>query len=50
MKIFTQVSLGSIDTQGDTYKRDNKYEVVRVNIENSAQINEGDLLFVIKPV
>ena len=50
MKIFTQVSLGSIDAQGDTYKRDNKYEVVRVNIENSAQINEGDLLFVIKPV
>jgi pyruvate carboxylase len=50
MKIFTQVSLGSIDAPGDTYKRDNKYEVVRVNIENSAQINEGDLLFVIKPV
>jgi acetyl/propionyl-CoA carboxylase alpha subunit len=49
MKIFTQVSLASINAQGGVYQLDKKYEIVHVNLGAGAQVNEGDLMFVIKP-
>jgi acetyl/propionyl-CoA carboxylase alpha subunit len=49
MKIFTQVSLASINARGNAYQLDSKYEIVRINLGAGAQVNEGDLMFVIKP-
>jgi len=50
MKIFTQLSLSSINAGSDIYQSDIKYEVVRINQSPGTQINAGDLVFVIKPL
>jgi acetyl/propionyl-CoA carboxylase alpha subunit len=50
MKIFTQLSLSSINAGSDTYNNDIKHEVVRINQAPESQINAGDLVFVIKPL
>jgi len=50
MKLFTHISLSSVPGSGETFTAENEYEVVRVNQANNAQVNAGDLLFVVKPV
>ena len=50
MKLFTHISLSSVPGSGEIFTADNEYEVVRVNQSNGAQVNAGDLLFVVKPV
>ena len=51
MKIFSPVSLQSFVNDGaEVYPSDKKYEITRINHSNGQQVNEGDLLFVIKPV
>ena len=50
MKLFRPVSLSSIDSGGDLYPRDARYEVMRVNAANGQVVNQGDLLFVVRPV
>ncbi len=50
MKLFTHISLSSVPGSGEIFTADNEYEVVRVNQNNGAQVNAGDLLFVVKPI
>ena len=50
MKLFTHISLSSVPGSGEIFTAENNYEVVRVNQANGAQVNAGDLLFVVKPV
>lgn len=50
MKLFTQISLTSVRGAGELFESGKQYEIVRVNQANSAQVNAGDLLFVVKPV
>jgi len=50
MKLFTHISLSSVPGSGEIFTAENEYEVVRVNQANNAQVNSGDLLFVVKPV
>ncbi len=47
--MFTSVTLSSFNGSAEVYQEDRKYKVVRVNQVNGAQVNAGDLLFVIKP-
>lgn len=50
MKLFTHISLSSVPGSGEIFTAENEYEIVRVNQANNAQVNAGDLLFVVKPV
>lgn len=50
MKLFTHISLSSVMGSGELFTADHEYEIVRVNQANNAQVNGGDLLFVVKPV
>lgn len=50
MKLFTHISLSSVAGSGELFTADRDYEVVRVNQANNAQVNSGDLLFVVKPI
>ena len=50
MKLFRPVSLSTIDAGGELFDRDARYEVMRVNASNGQVVNEGDLLFVVRPV
>jgi len=51
MKIFSVITLKSFTNDGiEIYPSDQAYEITRINITNGQQVNEGDLLFVIKPV
>ena len=51
MKMFSPVTLNSFSTDtGELYLSDQKYRVTRINLNSGQQVNEGDLLFVIKPV
>ena len=50
MKMFTSISLESFNGADIVYSPDRNYQVVRVNQANGAQVNAGDLLFVVKPV
>ena len=49
MKLFTQISLSSVKGANEVFTSDKNYKVVRVNRANGAQVNAGDLLFVVKP-
>jgi|MEHZ01.5.fsa_nt_MEHZ011457229.1_10 acetyl/propionyl-CoA carboxylase alpha subunit/acetyl-CoA carboxylase beta subunit len=49
MKLFSQISLSSVTGAGELFQADQNYEVVRLNQANGAQINAGDLLFVVRP-
>lgn len=50
MKMFTSVSLASLNGgDQELYPAKKQYRVVRVNQVNGAQVNAGDLLFVVKP-
>jgi acetyl/propionyl-CoA carboxylase alpha subunit len=51
MKMFTPMSLNSFSSEdGELYSSDQKYQVTRVNLTTGQQVNEGDLLFVVKPM
>jgi len=50
MKLFTHISLSSVPGSGEIFTAENEYEVVRVNQSNGAQVNSGDLLFVVRPI
>jgi acetyl/propionyl-CoA carboxylase alpha subunit len=50
MKIFTPLTLGDFNGDSELYPANAAYEVTRVNMSNGQQVNEGDLLFVVKPV
>jgi acetyl/propionyl-CoA carboxylase alpha subunit/acetyl-CoA carboxylase beta subunit len=50
MKLFSQISLSSCHGAGEVFEAGKTYEVVRVNQGGGAQVNTGDLLFVVKPV
>ena len=51
MKMFTPVNLNTFSgDDGEIYPGDSRYEITRINITTGQQVNEGDLLFVIKPV
>jgi acetyl/propionyl-CoA carboxylase alpha subunit len=50
MKLFTQISLSSVPGSGELFEAEQEYEIVRVNQANNAQINSGDLLFIVQPV
>jgi acetyl/propionyl-CoA carboxylase alpha subunit/acetyl-CoA carboxylase beta subunit len=50
MKLFTHISLSSVPGSGEVFTAENQYEVMRVNQANNAQVNSGDLLFVVRPV
>ena len=49
MKLFSQISLSSVTGAGELFEGDKNYEVVRLNQANGAQVNAGDLLFVVRP-
>jgi acetyl/propionyl-CoA carboxylase alpha subunit len=50
MKMFTPVNLNTFSgDDGELYAGDGRYEITRINITTGQQVNEGDLLFVIKP-
>jgi acetyl/propionyl-CoA carboxylase alpha subunit len=50
MKLFTNISLSSVQGAGELFESDKTYEIVRINQSNTAQVNAGDLLFVVRPV
>ena len=51
MKMFTPVNLNSFSSEeGEVYSATGRYEITRINIASGQQVNEGDLLFVIKPM
>lgn len=51
MKMFTPMSLNTFSSDdGELYTSKQKYKVTRVNLTSGQQVNEGDLLFVIKPM
>jgi len=50
MKMFTPLSLKSLNTRGsELYSPKQKYQVVRIHNSDGQQVNQGDLLFVLKP-
>ncbi|MEK9824444.1 MAG: acetyl-CoA carboxylase biotin carboxyl carrier protein subunit, partial [Gammaproteobacteria bacterium] len=51
MKMFTPMNLNTFASEeGEVYSSGNRYEITRINITSGQQVNEGDLLFVIKPL
>ncbi len=51
MKMFTPVNLNSFSSDdGEVYSSSQSYEITRINLTTGQQVNEGDLLFVIKPL
>jgi acetyl/propionyl-CoA carboxylase alpha subunit len=50
MKLFTHISMSSVEGASEVFDADKDYEIVRVNQANNAQVNTGDLLFVVSPV
>jgi acetyl/propionyl-CoA carboxylase alpha subunit len=48
MKLFTHISLSGVPGAGEIFDENKEYEIVRVNQANNAQVNNGDLLFVVK--
>ena len=51
MKMFTPLTLNSFaGATGPVYPSGQNYKITRINQTSGQQVNEGDLLFVIKPV
>ena len=49
--MFSPVNLNSFTAEdSELYPSDRRYEISRINITTGQQVNEGDLLFVIKPL
>ncbi len=50
MKVFTPLNLNTFaGDSGEVYSSAQTYEVTRINVSSGQQVNEGDLLFVIRP-
>ena len=49
MKLFDEVSLNTFNRTDELYPTGD-YEIMRVNCTNGQLVNEGDLLFVVKPL
>ena len=49
-KIFTPLMLKDFNAEAELYPADQRYVVTRINMANGQQVNQGDLLFVVKPV
>lgn len=51
MKMFSPLTLRSFNSQGSNlYDTEQNYQVVRIQNSDGQQVNQGDLLFVIRPV
>jgi acetyl/propionyl-CoA carboxylase alpha subunit len=51
MKMFSPLNLKSFNSQGNTlYDPNIQYKVIRIHNGEGQQVNQGDLLFVIKPL
>ncbi len=51
MKMFTPINLKSFSGEsGELYPSNARYQVTRINNVSGQQVNEGDLLFVLRPV
>ncbi|MGB1092141.1 MAG: biotin carboxylase N-terminal domain-containing protein, partial [Oceanobacter sp.] len=51
MKMFTPLALKQFNRQGaELYPADQKFKVTRIMNSDGQQVNQGDLLFVVKPV
>lgn len=51
MKVFTPLNLNSFSgDDGEVYSSGTSYEITRINLASGQQVNEGDLLFVIRPL
>ena len=51
MKMFSPLSLNSFSSDGEElYPSNQNYKMMRINLASGQQVNEGDLLFVIKPI
>ena len=51
MKMFSPLNLKSFNSQSNKlYDPDMQYQIVRIHNSEGQQVNQGDLLFVIKPV
>jgi len=51
MKMFTPLSLKHFNTNGNELYPSNKcYRITRILNSDGQQVNQGDLLFVMKPV
>ena len=50
MKLFDEISLESFNRETELYDPEATYEVVRVNAADGQLVNEGDLLFVVRPI
>jgi hypothetical protein len=49
MKIFTPLSLKDFNTgDQELYPSVHEYEVTRINVSTGQQVNQGDLLFVLR--
>ncbi len=48
MKLFTSISLSSVPGSGEVFEADREYEIIRINQANNAQVNAGDLLFIVQ--
>ena len=49
-KIFTPLCLQDFNGDSVLYPDTQRYEVTRINMSNTQQVNQGDLLFVVKPL
>ena len=51
MKMFTIINLNTfVGDDKSLYNPDFMYKITRINIKDGQQVNEGDLLFVIRPM
>ncbi len=51
MKMFTPLSLNHLNSEGnELYSANTRYRITRILNSDGQQVNQGDLLFVIKPV
>jgi hypothetical protein len=51
MKMFSPMSLSHLNTNGnELYPANKRYRITRILNSDAQQVNQGDLLFVIKPI
>jgi hypothetical protein len=51
MKMFSPLSLKHFNIQGtELYPANQRYRITRILNSDGQQVNQGDLLFVVKPV
>ena len=49
MKLFTHIQLSSLGGERPLYDPEASYQITRINQSDGAQVNAGDLLFVVRP-